>query len=150
MEGAFRLHDLLLDFIAIKSQGEDSLIKEAVARQAKHLGDLAVLRYYSGIGEYKLEGLYSLIRLWRKLVDLSGSEQLEVDAYNTSLGELGEDASTGAANAHSAAGRLLELQVPSIHQRVPVCRRLLRSTRVFWDLHLGRGPSESGVFQQLW
>lgn len=58
-----------------------------------------------------LEGFYSLIGLWRKLVELSSDEQLEVDAYNESLGEFGEDESEDAANVFWAVGRLFELQV---------------------------------------
>lgn len=108
VDGSFRLHDLLLDFIRIKCQGEDALIQEAVERQKQYLGRLAVLRGYSDNGEF-LEGLYSLIGLWRSLVELSGKEQLEVDAYKASLGELGQAESTDAADIHSAVGRLFQL-----------------------------------------
>ena len=112
MDGSFRLHDNLLDFIAIKCQGEDALIEEALASQCQYLGKLAVLRGYSDNGAFR-EGFYSLIGLWRKLIVLSGDKQLEVDTYNASLGMLGEDESEDTAYVFSAVGRLFELQVGS-------------------------------------
>lgn len=120
--GAFRLHDLLLDFVAIKSRGEDALIEEAVERQARHLGTLAVLQRYSLTGKDKLEGLYSLLGLWQKLTDLSGKDHLVVDAYNTSLGELGEGDLIYTSNACLAVGALYQLQVDSLWRPgVAVC-----------------------------
>lgn len=112
MDGSFRLHDLLLDFIRIKCQGEHLLVAEAVERQSQYLGRLAVLRGYYDKGE-SLEGFYSLIVLWRKLTKLSGNEQREVDVYHASLGELGEDKSTGTADAFAAVGSLFDLEVGS-------------------------------------
>eukprot|EP00752_Nemacystus_decipiens_P009291 g8302.t1 len=109
VDGSFRLHDLLLDFIAIMCQGEDTLVKEAVGHQTRYLGNLAVLRGYSEKGQFG-EGFYSLISLWRKLVELCGNKQLEVDAYNASLGELGEDESEDTAYVLWAVGRVFELQ----------------------------------------
>lgn len=123
--GSFRLHDLLLDFIGIKCQGEDALIEEAVARQSQYLGRLAVLRDYSDDGEL-LEGFYSLIDLWRKLMELSGNEKLEMDAYNASLGELGEDESVDAAFVFGAVGRLFQLQVGLDSELLPVVGMLTR------------------------
>jgi len=70
-----------------------------------------VLRGYSAIGQYKLEGLYSLMALWRKLIDLSGSDQLEVDTYRSNLRGLDDDESTGTADIYSAVGTLFALQV---------------------------------------
>ena len=110
VDGSFRLHDLLLDFIALRCQGENVLVEQAVERQSQHLGELAVLRGYSDKGEL-LEGFYALIRLWRKLVELSDNKQLEVDAYNASLGQLGGNQSEDVAYVFWAVGRLFELQV---------------------------------------
>ena len=112
VDGSYRLHDLSLDFIATKCQGEDALVGEAVERQSQHLGQLAVLRGYSDNGELR-EGFYALIGLWRKLVELSGNEQLEVDAYNKSLGELDGAESETAADVFWAVARLFGLQVRS-------------------------------------
>eukprot|EP00752_Nemacystus_decipiens_P009335 g8343.t1 len=109
VDDSFRLHDLLLDFIAMKCQGEHVLIKEAVAHQCQYLRDLVVLRGYSDNPTF-LGGFYSLMGLWRKLIELSGNQQLQVDAYNASLGELGEDESADAAHLFSAVGRLFNLQ----------------------------------------
>eukprot|EP00903_Cladosiphon_okamuranus_P006464 g6324.t1 len=106
---SFRLHDLLLDFIAIKCQGEDALVEEAVKRQSQYLGRLAVLRGYANNGKF-LKGLYSLIGLWRKLNDLGGNGRLEVATYSASLGELRGDESEDAAHVFWAVGRLLGLQ----------------------------------------
>lgn len=110
VDDCFRLHDLLLDFVGMKCQGEDALIEEVVARQSQYLGRLDVLRGYSDNGNF-LDGFYSLIGLWRKLVELSGNEQLEVDAYNASLGQLGEDQSEATGWALWAVATLFELQV---------------------------------------
>lgn len=112
VDGSFRLHDLLLDFIAMRCQGEDALIKGAVGHQSQYLGRLTVVRDYSD-NEELLQGFYSLIGLWRKLIELSGNEQLEMDAYNASLGELGEDESEDTSHVFWAVGRLFELQVRS-------------------------------------
>eukprot|EP00752_Nemacystus_decipiens_P017370 g15565.t2 len=109
VDGSFRLHDLLLDFIKMKCRGEDTLVEDAVQRQSRHLGELAVVRGYSDKGEL-LGGFYSLIALWRKLIELSHNEQLEVDAYNASLGELGEDQSGDTAYDFWAVGKLFDLQ----------------------------------------
>ena len=110
VDDSFRLHDLLLDFIGIKCQGEDALVEEAVKRQSQYLGRLAVLRDYADNGQF-LEGFYSLIGLWRKLIELCGNERLEVNAYNASLGELGGAESEDASHAFWAVGRLFGLQV---------------------------------------
>lgn len=110
VDGSFRLHDLLLDFV--RTRCEKEIIDDAVKRQSQHLGRLAVLQDYAAKGE-SLEGFYSLIVLWRKLAELCGNEQVEVEAYHASLGELGDDESTRAAEAFSAVGRLLELEVSS-------------------------------------
>ncbi|CAB1113194.1 unnamed protein product [Ectocarpus sp. CCAP 1310/34] len=107
VDGSFRVHDLLLDFA--RTRCEKEIIDEAVERQSQFLGRLAVLRGYEAEGE-SLEGFYSLIVLWRKLAELCGNKQLEVEAYDASLGELGDDESTGAADAFSAVGRLLQLE----------------------------------------
>ena len=48
VDGSFLLHDLLLDFIALKCQGENALVEEALERQNQ--GQWAVLGY-SDIGE---------------------------------------------------------------------------------------------------
>ena len=116
VDGFFRLHDLLLDFIGNQCQSEDALVKEAVGRQSRYLGRLAVLQGYSDNGESR-EGFYSLIGLWRKLIELSGNKRLEVDTYYASLGELGADESEDTANVFGAVGRLFEFQVGS-------CRKL--------------------------
>lgn len=73
VDASFPLHDLLLDFISVKYQGEDALIEGAVERQSQYPGRLAVLWGYFNNGEFR-EGLYSLIDLWRKLVELSGRQ----------------------------------------------------------------------------
>lgn len=109
---SFRLHDLLSDFIRIKCHGEDVLIAEAVERQSQYLGRLAVLQEYSGEGESR-EGYYALIGLWQKLVDLSGNDTLEVDAYRTSLRELGDDESSDTADMYQAVANFFHLQVGS-------------------------------------
>eukprot|EP00903_Cladosiphon_okamuranus_P009156 g8749.t1 len=106
VDGSFRLHDLLLDFLRTKCEKE--IIDQAVERQSLYLGTLAVLRDYKAKGE-SLEGFFSLIVLWQKQAQLCG-KQLEVEVYHASLGELGDDESTGAADAFSAVGRLLELE----------------------------------------
>ena len=110
VDGSFRLHDLLLDFIGVTCQGEDALVREAVASQCRYLGRLAVVRGYSDKGEF-CEGFFSLMRFWQKLIELSGNDQLEMDAYNASLGELGEDESEDAAHVFWSIGKLLDLQV---------------------------------------
>jgi len=63
--------------------------------------------------------LVSLIWLWQKLVDLSGNEQLEVDVYSTSLGELGDVESTDTAVMYQLVARLLDLQVGSLLEIAP-------------------------------
>ena len=108
VDGSFRLHDLLLDFVRTRCGKE--IIDEAVKRQSQYLGRLAVLQSYAAKGE-SLEGLHSLIVLWRKVAELCGNKQVEVEAYHASLGELGDDESIGAAGAFSVVGRLLELEV---------------------------------------
>lgn len=110
MDDSFRLHDLLLDFIAIKCQGENALVEETVKRQSQYLSRPAVLQGYFEKGEF-LAGLDSLIGLWRTLDEMCGNERLEVDAYNASLGELGESETEDAAHVFWAAGRLFETQV---------------------------------------
>lgn len=50
VDGSFRLHDLLLDFISIKCQGEDALIEGVVKSQSQYLGKLGVLQGYSERG----------------------------------------------------------------------------------------------------
>lgn len=124
------MHDLLLDFIRTKCHGEDTLIETAVGRQAQYLGTLAVLRGYFGNGEVG-GGLYSLIRLWRSLFELSSNEQLEVDAYNSSLGDLGEAESTDAASMFFAVGRLFELQVGSGRELVTFLEAHIESQLFF-------------------
>ena len=112
VDGSFRLHDLLLDFVRIKSHGEDALVTEAVERQSVYLGRLDVLRAYHGQGEAN-EGLYALIGLWRKLTELSGNQRREVDVYHRSLRELGYDESTDTAFMYRDVGRLFQLKVCS-------------------------------------
>eukprot|EP00752_Nemacystus_decipiens_P005303 g4810.t1 len=117
VDGSFRLHDLLLDFITNKCQGEDILVEEAVARQTQYLGNLAVLRGYIEEGEFR-EGFYSLIGLWRKLFELCGNKQLEVDVYNANLEQLGEDQTEYASWTFWAVGQLFEFQVPSAYREI--------------------------------
>ena len=112
VDGSFRLHDLLLDFVRIKSHGEDALVTEAVERQSMYLGRLDVLRAYHDQGE-TLGGLYSLISLWRKLTELSGNQRREVDVYNRSLRELGDDESADTADMYQDVAWLFRLQVCS-------------------------------------
>ena len=112
VEGSFRLHDLLLDYVKMKCNGEDVLIAEAVERQSLYLGRLAVLRGFSDKGEI-LEGYYALMGLWQKLSDLSGNKKLAVEAYSRSLRGLGDDESTETADTYHAAARFFEVQVGS-------------------------------------
>ena len=119
VDGSFRLHDLLLDFVRTRCHGEDVFVEEAVERQSLYLGRLAVLRGYSDKGE-SVEGLYSLIGLWRKLTELSGDKGREVDVYNKSLRELGDDESADTADTYRAVARLFYLQVSSSLEVVAV------------------------------
>lgn len=104
--GSFRLHDLLLDLMKIMCRDENALIAEAVGRPSQYLGNLQVL-----LGYCKTRKLYSLMGLWQSLFKLSDNEQLDVDAYGKSLGELGEDEPAIVAYILSALRHLFIHQV---------------------------------------
>ncbi|CAB1096625.1 unnamed protein product [Ectocarpus sp. CCAP 1310/34] len=147
VDGSFRVHDLLLDFA--RTRCEKEILDEAVKRQSQYLRRLAVLQDYRAKGD-PLEGLYSLIVLWRKLAEHCGNEQVEVEAYHASLGELGDDESAGAADAFSAVGRLLGLETHlyvsfqgKLDEAGPLYDRAIR----IWEAALG--PEHSQVATAL-
>ena len=84
--GDYIFHDLMLDFVRMECDcGElEGLVKEALERQRKYLGRLAVLRRYGDVGEHLHTGLYALMSLWRSLEELSGTDRLG-ETYNESL-----------------------------------------------------------------
>lgn len=110
---AFVVHDLLLDFIDVMCQHESSMVQLAVMRQTHYLSRLPVVWRYCRKGE-SLEGMYSLISLWWPVMKLSGTEKLDVKAYEASLRELGEEHEPiDVANAYMIIGDVFLLQVRS-------------------------------------
>lgn len=114
VEGSFFVHDLLLDFIKLECRSEErhGLVEDAVGRQAQYLSRLSVVREF-----FNNEGLstdvYALGRLWWSLEELAGNEQLQVERYRASLGELGRAESTDVADAYALIGTLFYRQVGS-------------------------------------
>ncbi|CBJ27849.1 NB-ARC and TPR repeat-containig protein [Ectocarpus siliculosus] len=107
---AFIVHDMLLDFIDVMCQHESSVVQLAVMRQTHYLSRLPVVWRYCRKGE-SLEGMYSLISLWRPVMKLSGNEKLDVETYEASLRELGEEHEPiDVANACMIIGDVFLLQ----------------------------------------
>ncbi|CAM9482616.1 unnamed protein product, partial [Sphacelaria rigidula] len=111
VEGSFFVHDLLLDFIKLECRSEErhGLVEDAVGRQAQYLSRLSVVWEF-----FNNEGLstdvYALGRLWWSLEELAGNEQLQVERYRASLGELGRAESTDVADAYALIGTLFHRQ----------------------------------------
>ncbi|CAM9466798.1 unnamed protein product, partial [Ectocarpus fasciculatus] len=87
---SFVVHDLLLDFIDVMCQHESSVVQRAVMRQTRYLSRLPVVWRYC-CKEESLEGMHSLISLWRPVMKLSGNAKQDVEAYEASLRELDEE-----------------------------------------------------------
>lgn len=113
-QDSFVVHDLLLDFIDVMCQHERSVVQQAVMRQTHYLSRLPVVWRYCRKEEF-LEGMYSLISLWRPVMKLSGNEKQDVEAYEASLRELGEEHEPiDLANACMIIGDVFLLQVRSM------------------------------------
>ncbi|CAM9733325.1 unnamed protein product [Scytosiphon promiscuus] len=135
------VHDLLLDFAKVtinaKTKKCEAIRVAATSRQTQYLGSLGVLRGYSVDGD-SLEGLYSMIGLWRSLEHLTGDEQLEVRTYKASLIKLGEeDESTDVASVYSDLGLLYELQA-----KFTEAEPLLEKSQAIIEKALGPDHSE--------
>ena len=125
VEGSFRVHDLLLDFIKLECRNRQDLVEDAVRRQTQFLGRLAVVRSF-GQNEGMSTNLYALISLWRSLEDLSSNKQLDVQTYEASLGELGEAESTDVAYMYALIAWLFLLKVSTFSPGASTCQQMKR------------------------
>lgn len=74
---AYRLHDLVLEYLELTIHMDDDLKNNATSRQARYLGSLHVLRDYSvGLAG---NGPYSLVALWNAVAKLDN--HLSVKQY---------------------------------------------------------------------
>ncbi|CAM9419352.1 unnamed protein product [Scytosiphon promiscuus] len=110
--GAYRVHDLLLEYVKVKIKADGERVKKAAKLQAWYLGRLDVVRGYEdpeqGAGG---KGLFALDALWRSAEALSGDPGLQVASYSASLGELEAcKATEEAASAFACVGHLFDLQ----------------------------------------
>lgn len=113
--GDYIFHDLMLDFARMECDcGElEGLVKEALERQRKYLGRLAVLRRYGDVGEHLHTGLYALMSLWRSLEELSGTDRLG-ETYNESLDKIADTETESAGRAFFGVAGFFELAVSSV------------------------------------
>ena len=111
--GAYRVHDLVLDFVKMKISAHGEMLAKATALQAQFLGRLDVVRSYhvrdGGTGD---QGLLLLIALWRWVEKLSGDPGLEMSSYRATLGEVELcEATASVASFFHSLGCLYILQV---------------------------------------
>lgn len=113
--GAYRVHDLVLDFLKISISVEAlyPMRKQAAKLQAQYLGRLHVLKSYKspehGMGS---QGLLFLAALWQSVEGLSGDADLETASYRASLDEVEScDITAATADYYSTVGDLLSIQV---------------------------------------
>lgn len=80
VEGGYRLHDLVLEYLQLIIKMDPPLAKAASSRQAQYLGRLDVLLEYKA-GEFSAGGVYSLVALWNSVKSLDGG--VDVGGYYT-------------------------------------------------------------------
>ena len=117
--GGYRLHDLVLEYLALIVQMRRDgrrFVEEACARQASFLSSPGVLRAFSvgGEGTTAGGGLYSLVAAWNSLTKLladsgSGSAALNAAQYYKDSLNLGDNNNDNGLRQE--AGELLMLLV---------------------------------------
>eukprot|EP00903_Cladosiphon_okamuranus_P011715 g11018.t1 len=110
--GAYRVHDLVLEFVKIRIKIDAEMMGETTAQQAQYLARLDVVEIFEetehGAGH---QAILVLDALWRSVEELSGDHGLEAALYDASVREYeSREATADAAKCYSLVASLFFLQ----------------------------------------
>eukprot|EP00903_Cladosiphon_okamuranus_P016211 g14959.t1 len=110
--GAYRVHDLVLEFVKIRVKADAEMVGKATSQQAQYLARLDVVKSFQDPERgADHQGFIVLDALWRSVEELSGDHGLEVASYDASVGELEFcEATADVAKCYFSVASLFGLQ----------------------------------------